>query len=239
MSLELIWKKNGNNNLQIQIVPSTLLINTEMQEKIDDHWKDFMNNMNSKGIKAWNGRKYRVESIDENIVSLSESDFKTVTLLRDPEYLSIRNVAVVMSLVITSDNYLVFGKRKNVGVYEGIVAWIAGGVEPIENSTNLLFENMQIELKEEFGLNEVDYDLNLDLVYKSYGQGLYGFHFEAYTKLSKDQVLERFKTAEHKEENSELFFYENNEEGINKLKNEKDMLPEVVEFFNKFYEIKY
>ena len=73
MSLELIWKNNGNNNLQIQLVPSTLLINTEMQKKIDDNWNDFMNKMNSKGIKAWNGRKYRVESIQGNVVKLSDA----------------------------------------------------------------------------------------------------------------------------------------------------------------------
>lgn len=239
MSLELILSEQQLKSIKTRIVPSTLKIYPNLQQEIDKSWELFLKEMKHKGIKAWNGKKYRFESIDDHTINLSETDFKTNLCLRRIGQMQLRNNAVVVANIMTNDNYLVFGRRKNVGVNEGTVAWIAAGVEPIENSTDLLSDNMKVELKEELGLNQDDYSLSLDVVAKFCDQGIYGFHFDTYTKLSKDQILEKFSQAEHKDEHSELLFYENNEEGISKLKNEKDMLPEVVEFFSKFYEFKY
>ena len=239
MSLELILGKPEVNNLKVEIVKSSLVIDDKLQTQIDESWGNFLQEMLYKGRSPWNGKKYRVEKIEKNIVFLSETDFKTNLCLRRIDQMQLRNNAVVVANIMTNGNYLVFGRRKNVGIAEGLIAWIAGGVEPVENSENVLIDTMKIELKEELGLKVNEYDLLLKLVYKSVEQGAYYFYFETYTKLSKAEVLERFNIAEHKEENSELLFYKNIEEGINKLKNEKDMLPEVVEFFNKFYEIKY
>ena len=59
------------------------------------------------------------------------------------------------------------------------------------------------------------------------------------SKLTKDQIFERFVDAEHKNEHSELLFYANTKDGITKLTTEKDMFPEVAEFFKNFYEFKY
>ena len=231
MSLELVLKKSEVENLKIEIVPSTLVIDSDMRKKIDESWEIFLEQMQSKGIKAWNGKKYRVEDIKDSIVMLSETDFKTNICLRRIGQMQLRNNAVVVSNIITNDNYLVFGKRKNVGINPDVIAWIAGGIEPIKNSKNLLIDTMKIELKEELGLNIKEYNLNLKLVYKSVEQGAYYFYFETNTKLTKELIIEKFKNADENEENSELIFYQNNKDGITKLVTERDMLSDVVEFF--------
>jgi len=53
------------------------------------------------------------------------------------------------------------------------------------------------------------------------------------------QLLARFKIADEYEKHSELIFYQNSNVGIKQVVAEKNMLPQVVQFFNKFYEIKY
>jgi len=57
--------------------------------------------------------------------------------------------------------------------------------------------------------------------------------------LSKDQLLTRFKTADEDEEHSDLIFYKNSIAGIKQIISEVDMAPSVVEFFDRYYEIKH
>lgn len=239
MSLELILSEPELIDIKTKVVQSTLEIDDDLRKEINKSWGFLLKEMKSKGIKVWNGKKYRFESISYHSINLSETDFKTNICLRRIGQMQARSNAVVVSNIITSDNYLVFGKRKNVGVNPDLIAWIAGGVEPIQDSENLLIDTMKIELKEELGLNVSEYALLLKLVYKSVEQGAYYFYFETRTKLTKELIIERFKNADENEENSELIFYQNTKEGIAKLTHEKDMLLEVVEFFNKFYEIKH
>jgi len=236
MSLELVLGKPEVNNLKVEIVKSSLVIDEKLQKEINKDWELFLEDMKRKGIKAWNGKKFRFEKVEGNKVFLSETDFKTNLCLRRLNKMQLRNNVVVITNIVTSDNYLVFGRRKNVGVNPNVIAWIAGGVEPIENSKNVLIDTMQIELKEELGLDINDYELGLNLVYKSIEQSAYYVYFDTKTKFTKDEIVERFKTADENEENSELVFYENTKKGIEQLINNKDMLSEVTEYFTNDYE---
>jgi len=239
MRIEKILGKEELKDIKVKIVPSTLHIDSKLQVQIDEEWQEFVKNLVEKGIKVWNGKKYRFEGIKENVFEISETDYKTLMMLRNLDQLELRNNVTVSTIIITSDNYILFAKRKNVGVFPGVVAWIAGGLEPIDTSDDLLFDNMKVELNEELGLENSEYDIFLEGMYSYKEIGQYSFHFIVNLKLTKEDMVERFEHADEEDENSELIFFENNKKGVDKILNHKNMLDQVKDYFSKYYEPKH
>jgi len=241
--MKQILNKEQLQNIKIEIVDRLDPINDQLQTEIDTEWEKFLIECKERNIKVWNGKQFRFEGYefgnDISTIKLSVSDYKTAVMLSRLDKYNIRNNMVVISLVITSDNYLVLAKRKKVGTYSGIIGYIAGGMEPIKDSQDLIFDNMKVELQEELGLSDLEYKLKLnDFMY--FDQvGIYAFVFITNTSLTKDEHIIRFKKEVGVEENSELVFFENNKKGVANLMATKDVFESLAGYTKKFYELEY
>lgn len=209
------------NTYEIKHVDSTLYLDKKIKDSVDTNWKDFLTEAKKRGGNPWNGTFYRIENLNElsqgeNILKFSTirySEIRGLTYnvdLSTLEEQSRPNHVSTGSLIITSDNYFIFGVRNNNSMSTRAIDFIGGGLQKDElviNKLSDIFANQVKEIKEEIGVHD-------DHISKMIGLGLlystkYCLIFMFYTRLdlSRKQVQNIFGSR-HDDEMQSLEFIE-------------------------------
>lgn len=223
---------------------SSRKIDPVIEEKAKKVWQQKTEEAKKDGKKVWDQSVYRLDRfhINENMCELEFStipfsmrssikDFTNDLMKKGEEYLP---MAVYSSVFIeTIEGNFVFGEKSDKYVANRKYSYI-GGVfnrsEEHDGDTNL-FNASSNEVKEELGIEESDIEeFNLLGAFRSESCNV-GFVFYCRLKLTKDEVMDKFKKGSDLELNN-LFFARRKdlrEVGINKIGKE----PELVDIFKQ------
>ncbi|MCA9387369.1 hypothetical protein KC669_05030, partial [Candidatus Dojkabacteria bacterium] len=144
----ILKEKLPLDSFQVSSVDSSLKIEPEFQQKLTQNWKEFVAEAESKGNSLWDGTYYRLENIDE--LNQGKKEFKFSEL----KYSTLRGItqeAIVNSnifkqypiytcatagLILTNDNFYVFGSRKDNTMHTQSMDFIGGGLQSDELTLN-------------------------------------------------------------------------------------------------------
>lgn len=179
---------------------SSLNLNDIEKEKIENNWKQFIQESET---KQWNGTYYRMENIQDILpglkqLSISTIKYSEVRSLKDDEELSKRysaNNIGTASLIKTIDNYFIFGIRNINSSSRSKKDLIGGGLQESElvvNTFSDVFRNEIKEIEEEIGLKEKDIkDIQgIGILQSGYSNVLFIFHTQL--NIAKEEVQEIF-----------------------------------------------
>lgn len=223
---------------------SSRKIDPVIEEKAKKVWQQKIEEAKKDGKKVWDQSVYRLDRfhVNENMCELEFSaipfsirssikDFTNDLMKKGEEYLP---MAVYSSVFIeTIEGNFVFGEKSDKYVANRKYSYI-GGVfnrsEEHDDGTNL-FNASSNEVKEELGIEESDIEeFNLLGAFRSESCNV-GFVFYCRLKLTKDEVVDKFKKGNDLELNN-LFFARRKDlrdVGINKIGKE----PELVDIFKQ------
>lgn len=200
-----------------------------IERKIDEKWQELSSEAKGKGMKWFNGKMYCLNKIEEKdhtlSIELSTSDFKhnqceffVPELIELGEDYFIKTI-FVSSILQTSDNKYVLGKRGKKLDYRKDIDMIGGVLQQSENiikNSSELFDALHNEFKEEIGLDIKsikDGFLNYIILTDTLRIGLY---FNTLLNISSADLLNLFKQSNDKEMQDLLFL--DKEEFISTLK---------------------
>jgi len=218
---------------QVEIILSkeSMLVNEFNLKAIEYAWNDFVKFRKSIGFSAWNNTIYSLINLkveQTTKITLGETTYKqlqgtnaTNSILGDiygEKYLS--NGLLVESIVKTSDNKYVLGKRNAGHKNEFEQFSIFGGtIDKSENEIQTskdFFNAPKLELKQELGIDDSDIeDLKLIAIFKDYKKYPI-FLFLVDLKQDSDQLNELFVDKGSKDEHIGVEFF-----------NEKDLLSKI------------
>jgi hypothetical protein len=196
------FKNEHGKDLKISYATENLPLTREMTEFINLHW--------IRAKKKWpgmfNGKLYHVlrKEIMENeiLITTIDSNYKEYVGTRKPKFAKlfdhryVVNPLSVGALVITSDNKLLLGKRKNVDIWEGFYSTVAGYVQIPESprSPPDVMGALKQELFQEAAIdeNEISDSQFLGTVGKSYLIFEINIHISSSTMVDRQPMDKEF-----------------------------------------------
>lgn len=212
-----------DSSFSIEHVSSSLKLSLDLQQKVDENWKDFKRNSEKTGEKVWDGTYYRLENIQEikegkNILKLSTIKYSQIRGLTHNLVSILPKKAIPYhistgALIKTSDNMFIFGERRHTSFRSSNIDYIGGGLQPEEVEVNLgcdIFENVVKEISEEAGIsrNCIESLTGIGIVLSSKYNVI--FLFYAKLKIDRKEVLELF-AKNNDDEMSNLVFVKESE----------------------------
>ena len=228
---KLLKEKLKPENIKINLIENKLIFSNEIENKIEDIWKQKESEIKKNGGNFYNGNSYRMLGwkYKNNILELDFAifDFKHRFGATQIIKKNIFDTSKVWhggchagATVKTNDNkYLmvkISGKSINSNIYDFAGGIVEDDIEFIPNG-EFIFKTIKKELKEEAGIDESDIE-NICMEMLFQGKGAHtGFYFSIDLNISSKELLNRFKDNKDQDIESLKFFTE--EEYKNILKN--------------------
>jgi len=225
----LVKKQLAPEDIEISFSQAQRKSSKEIEDIIEQEWNNLVAECKKRNIKIWNGRIKCLNSFEFDNqklkLNLGETTFKeligthahsnNVCEKFGKEY-SAKGMHVG-GLVITKDNYFVFGKRRwrktsdaggKISVFGGLLDedW------PIQESKDL-FKAFEGELKQELGIKQKHIQNTKFLAFIRTIKGKYAFYFLTNLSISKSQTEKAFRNNAD-DEHEKILFCQNNAKNI-------------------------
>ena len=180
----MIIKKNGINEIKINLVQSSFNPSSDETIKLSHQWDILLEESKKSGKLLWDEPNYRLEDyyIKKNILhlELSEIPFSKRYALRYLPNLITENsklapyALVVQALITTNDNYYIFGKKSKKYHTDLKYTLIGGIYSPIKGKQTEPLSALSNEISEELGVgHEMISDSKFIGVYESTNYNYY------------------------------------------------------------------
>lgn len=145
---------------------------TELASLVDERWDKQFKELTSRGVELWDGDLYRVDNLEELIkadgaaplkLRLSTIKYRYASTYKEltDDYVRLNEsppiYSSIVSLILTSDNKFVFGKRSKFNVNSFQTDLIGGLLQRDELEINVgvdLYRTLLKEMHEEVGIEE-------------------------------------------------------------------------------------
>lgn len=225
----LVKKELAPENIEISFSQAQRKTNQKIEDIIEQEWNKQVVECKKRGIKIWNGRVKRLNSFEFDgqklKLNLGETTFKeligthadsnNVCEKFGQEY-SAKGMHVG-GLVITKDNYFVFGERRRQKTSDagGKISIFGGLLDedwPIKQAKDL-FKAFEGELKEELGIKQEQIQKTKFLAFIRTIKGKYAIYFLTNLSVNKNRVEKIFQDNAD-DEHEKILFCQNNLKAI-------------------------
>ena len=198
-------------------------IDPVLENKIDAIWKVTLEKAEQNKKVCYNGTQYRLNSLTQKdgalFLDLGTTEFKTLAgLTAQPEYFNLPEDFYIKwcfnrSTVKTADDKYVMVELTGKSMNTSDSDFIGGLMEkPMEMNTGAdIFKSMQIELKEEAGIEDDDIrEIYLRAIYLGVKTGA-AFYFETLLNISSAELISRFEKENSDQDIKRLRFFSREE----------------------------
>lgn len=234
-----------NGKLRIVYCGKRLKKSEELSRKIEEFWEQIIKEKDF----FYNGPVFSVARIKEEgaelAVELEETDYAHYLYTKSCPELPLTErcrTLAVGSLIQSADDKIILGISGKRTETEGIVQFIGGGLDPKDICGNEFMSEWTAlrELGEEAGdeIGSSFFRMDEKYLFVNSGQDFYGLMFEAFSKFSAADILEKFtdyRNTLEQAEIAELIIVERTKEAIMDFINSGRNKPESVDETLKMY----